>query len=83
MLWEMIVYFYMDWVNENYIYPSFHFKYQYFEWVKPFDSLGMHIVFFIMTISCLSIIFGYFFRVGSSFLFIGQLYIFLIDQSYY
>ena len=83
MLWEMIVYFYMDWINENYIYPSFHFKYQYFEWVKPFDSLGMHIVFFIMTISCLSIIFGYFYRVGSSFLFIGQLYIFLIDQSYY
>jgi hypothetical protein len=71
------------WVYQLYVAPKFFFPYYGFEWVKPFNAIGMYIVFGLMLLGSLGIIFGFFYRYSSTLFFILFTYVELIDKTNY
>ncbi len=71
------------WVYDLYIKPQFYFKYYGFEWVQPFDSVGMYTLFVIMAIAALLIMLGYKYRLATLLFFLSFTYVELIDKSNY
>jgi len=72
------------WVKACYLEPEFHFKYQYFEWVKPLDNItAMYGVVLLCAISALCIGVGFFYRIATVAFFILFTYLELLAQSWY
>tara|TARA_Y100000385_G_scaffold235419_1_gene249203 strand:- start:143 stop:1543 length:1401 start_codon:yes stop_codon:yes gene_type:complete len=71
------------WVEEFYINPVFYFNYLGFEWVKPLNSEGMWILFYLLLISTVFIAFGFLYRISIISYFLIFTYIELIDKTYY
>lgn len=73
----------LGWVNEQYIQPTFHFKYFGFEWVPHLPSPYIYIPFVLLIISALGVFLGFFYRISSIILFLSFTYIELLDLTYY
>jgi hypothetical protein len=71
------------WVDAVYVMPRFHFTYWGFEWIQPFDRVGMYIVFSIMALSALMIALGLFYRLAAILFFLAFTYVELIDVTTY
>ena len=58
MLYSIMRFYFMGWIEKVYILPGFHFKYYGFEWVP---KIGEHtyLLFFICAISSIMITIGY------------------------
>ena len=83
MFWEMSRYFYHNWIEELYIRQQFHFKYEWFTWIKPLSGDLMYLVFITLCICSIMIALGWFYRLTIT-VFCGlYLYVFLIDHAYY
>ncbi len=72
----------MGWVQDFYILPQFHFKYQGFEWVH---SLGIYtyLLFGIAILASIGVILGYKYRLSMLVFFLSFTYIELIDKTTY
>lgn len=73
----------MGWIEDSYITPTFHFTYQYFDWVRPFDTSTMYAIVAICGISALCIGLGLFYRFTSILFFVSFTYLELIEKSWY
>jgi hypothetical protein len=71
------------WVKDFYISPRFHFPFYGFEWVQPFNSTGMYIVYGCMLIAALFMALGLFYRIAVAVFFVCFCYAELIDKTYY
>jgi hypothetical protein len=71
------------WIDSTYVRPKFHFTYSGFEWVQPFGSAGMHLLFFAIAASALLIALGLFYRLSTVVFFLGFTYVELIDVTTY
>tara|TARA_B100001287_G_scaffold51633_1_gene40562 strand:- start:14587 stop:15975 length:1389 start_codon:yes stop_codon:yes gene_type:complete len=71
------------WVEEFYINPVFYFNYFGFEWIKPLDSNGMWILFYLLLLLTIFITFGFLYRLSIISYFLIFTYIELIDKTYY
>lgn len=74
---------YKGWIEACYIDPKFHFTYQYFEWIKPFDTTTMHIIVLFSSLSALCTGLGLFYRLTTPLFFISFTYLELIEKSWY
>lgn len=73
----------LGWIDDKYIKPSFHFHYQYFEWVEPLPAWGIYAVFGIQAMAAIGIVFGACFRISTILYFFSFTYIELLDKAYY
>ncbi|MGY6647682.1 HTTM domain-containing protein [Wenyingzhuangia sp. IMCC45574] len=82
MLFSLIRFIAMGWVEKFYILPNFHFTYYGFSWVK---SLGNYTygLFALAITACVGIIIGYRYRLSMLLFFLSFTYIELIDKTTY
>ncbi|MGY5353823.1 HTTM domain-containing protein [Wenyingzhuangia sp. IMCC45467] len=82
MLFSLIRFISMGWVEQFYILPKWHFTYYGFSWVK---TLGVYTygLFVIAIFSCIGIILGYQYRLSIVLFFLSFTYIELIDKTTY
>lgn len=71
------------WVHEQYIEPSFHFKYYGFEWVHVLPPWGMYAAFVSMAVLGLFIALGLRYRLSMVLYFLIFTYVEFIDVTYY
>jgi hypothetical protein len=71
------------WVVDLYIQPTYFFTYLGFDWIKPFDTMGMYILFSVLIASCVFISLGFLYRISTVVFFICFTYIELIDKTNY
>jgi hypothetical protein len=70
------------WIDFLYIEPTYHFSYQFFEWIKPI-GLFTYLIFFTCLLSALCVTLGYKYRISTSILFLTYTYIELMDKTTY
>ena len=70
------------WIDFLYLEPTYHFSYQYFEWIKPI-GFYTYLIFFTCMISALCVAIGYKYRISTSILFLTYTYIELMDKTTY
>ncbi|MDO6803134.1 HTTM domain-containing protein [Wenyingzhuangia sp. 1_MG-2023] len=82
MLVSLLRFISMDWVEQFYIAPQWHFTYYGFEWVQ---TLGVYTygLFALALFSCVGIILGYQYRISMLLFFLSFTYIELIDKTTY
>lgn len=83
MSFSMLRFLYNGWIEEAYINPSFHFTYQYFNWIQPFGITTMYLIVISSAIAALCIALGLFYRVATIYFFISFTYLELIEKSWY
>jgi hypothetical protein len=83
MLWEVYRYHYYDRIFRYYIAPQFFFPYELFPFLSPLPGPWMYFVFFIMGLSALGIMLGFFYRASALFFFLSYTYVFLLDKAQY
>ncbi len=83
MLISTVRFWLLDWIEDQYISPVFHFKYDGFEWVEPLGAAGMYAVFLVMGVSAIGIMLGAFYRFSAIVFFLTFTYVELIDKAYY
>lgn len=71
------------WIHELYIAPDYYFSYTGLDWVKPFEGVGMYLVFLIMFVSSAGIFLGLFYHLSSIIFFLTFTYVELIDKTNY
>lgn len=76
-------FWYLGWIEDQYIKPEFHFHYQGFEWVEPLPAFGMYLVFFVQGLAAIGIMLGAWYRLSAIVYFITFTYVELIDKAYY
>ena len=71
MFFEIVRYFHIGWVKDVYAKPEFHFKYEWFWWLRPLPEEVMYLLFGILGISGILIAAGHFYRLGTTLFFRG------------
>lgn len=71
------------WIYDLYVNPDFFFTFYGFDWVTPLGETGMYLLFLGMGLAALSIMLGYYYRVGIVFFFLAFTYVELIDKTNY
>jgi hypothetical protein len=70
-------------LTELYVKPSFHFTYQYFDWVHPLPGPGMYLLFVVLLGLSLALLVGFHYRIASFLFALGFTYFFLLEQTNY
>jgi hypothetical protein len=83
MLLSIIRFWWNGWITSVYVTPKFHFTYTGFDWVRPFGSFGMHLVFFVIGLAAFFILLGFIYRLAIVVFFIGFTYVELLDVTTY
>ncbi|MEQ8240693.1 MAG: HTTM domain-containing protein [Cyclobacteriaceae bacterium] len=83
MLFSCLRYMWMGWVDTQLVDPLLHFHYYGFDWIRPLPRAGMYGVFTLMSLSCLAIFLGWYYRLFSVVFFLCFTYVELIDITYY
>ena len=83
MAWHVWRYVSQGWVDHFYVIPKFHYTYYFFDWVRPWPGMGMHIQFYVMGAAAIGIILGLFYRLSAIIFFCSFTYIFLVESAWY
>lgn len=83
MLVSIIRFVLKGWIYELYVEPDYFFTYYGFDWVTPLGETGMYLLFFMMGLAALSVMLGYYYRVGIILFFLCFTYVELIDKTNY
>ncbi|MEO8761645.1 MAG: HTTM domain-containing protein [Bacteroidia bacterium] len=83
MLYSTIRFICKGWIADFYVQPKFHFTFYGFSWIHPFSEIGMYTLFFLMTISSLFIMLGFFYRIAIVTFLLSFTYVELIDKTFY
>ncbi len=71
------------WVSAFYIKPKFHFTFYGFDWVKPFDAIGMYTLFAVLILASIMVTIGLFYRIAITTFFLCFTYVELLDKTTY
>jgi hypothetical protein len=83
MLLSILRFWWRGWITSVYVQPKFHFTYMGFEWVHPFGSFGMHLLFVLLAVATIFIAIGLFYRWSMIFFFLAFTYVELLDVTTY
>jgi hypothetical protein len=73
----------LDWIEEHYTAPLFHFHYYGFEWIQPLGVTGMYAVHVLMLLGAVGMMLGAYYQLSALIFFITFTYTELIDVTYY
>ncbi len=71
------------WIEKLYVEPRYFFKFYWFEWVRPFDELGMYILLAVIIGSAAMVMLGFLYRIAIIMFFVSFTYLELIDATNY
>jgi Vitamin K-dependent gamma-carboxylase len=71
------------WVYAFYIKPKFHFTFYGFDWIKPFDAIGMYTLFAVLILASIMVTIGLFYRAAITAFFLCFTYVELLDKTTY
>ena len=71
------------WIERLYVEPKFFFKFYNFEWIEPFNAVGMYIVYAIIAVSAALVMLGLWYRIAIVVFFLAFTYTELIDVTNY
>ena len=80
---DVLRYFLHGWIERYYIFPTFHFTYFGFGWVRPWAGPGMYVHFAALGILALFIAAGIWYRASAALFFLGFAHVFLLEQAHY
>jgi vitamin K-dependent gamma-carboxylase len=80
---EAIRYLASGWIRAYYLDAPYLFKYMGFEWVEPLPFSAMVVLFCVLTVAGLAMAVGLFYRAATLVVFLGTLYVFLLDAAHY
>jgi vitamin K-dependent gamma-carboxylase len=83
LLWQMWKYFSTDLIYSDFIEPTHHFTWLWFDFVKPWPGQGMYIHFYVLAVAASCILVGFHYRLAAFVFWLGYTWVFLIDQCYY
>jgi len=83
MAFAILRLFLKGWVHEFYTLPAYHFTYPGFEWVRPLPSPWTECAIAATGLAAVGVALGWFYRLSSLALFVGLVYIELLDQTCY
>ncbi len=83
MLVSIIRFALNGWIYELYVKPDYFFTYYGFDWIAPLGETGMYLLFLGMGLAALSIMLGYYYRLGIVLFFLSFTYVELIDKTNY
>ncbi len=83
MTFSMLRFIYNGWIEAAYITPTFHFTYQYFDWVQPFSTGVMYAIVIGCAIAAFFMAIGLFYRAATVFFFLSFTYLELIEKTWY
>lgn len=83
MLVSIIRFALKGWIYELYLVPDYFFTYYGFDWVTPLGETGMYLLFWVMGLAALSVMLGYYYRIGIILFFLCFTYVELIDKTNY
>lgn len=83
LLWEVQRYLERDWIREYWVYPAYHFPYEWFPWVTPWDGHGMIVHFVVLGVFAFLMMVGLFYRVAALGVFLTFTYVFLLENAVY
>ena len=69
--------------SSSYVLSNFHFTYLGFGWIRPWPAAWMQVHFAVLGVLSLCLLFGLFYRLSATLLFLGLTYVFLLEQTYY
>ena len=82
MLYSIMRFYFMGWIEKVYIEPDFHFKYYGFEWIPELGEYS-YLLFFICAVTSIMITIGYKYRLAIVSFFICFTYIKLLEKTVY
>ena len=83
MLFSVLRFWYMGWIEDLYIKPEVHFPFFGWSFIKVLPGYGMYVVFGLMAVAALNILLGLFYRASAISYFTLFTYVELIDISTY
>jgi len=83
MCFSQLRFMWKGWIEDSYTSPEFHFTYQYFDWVRPFDLSTMYIIVGASALFALFVALGFFYRISTVLFFLSFTYLELIEKSWY
>ena len=83
MLWEVWRYFRNGWIERYFVEPTFHFKYDGFGWVEPWNEIGMRLHFTLLGVLAACIALGFCYRIAAPLFFLAFTYVVLLEQARY
>ena len=82
MCFSLFRFMYNGWIEDCYTTPI-HFTYQFFDWVRPFDTTTMYLIVSICGLSAFCIGLGFLYRISTIIFFFSFTYLELIEKSWY
>ncbi len=83
MVVEVVRFFALDWIREDFVAPPFHFTYLGFGWVRPWPGNGMYVHCALIGIAALGMALGWRYRVAAAVFTLGFAYVFLLEKARY
>ncbi len=83
MVFSVLRFWYLGWIEDHFINAQFTFKYYGFEWVQVLPPWGMYALHGAMLAGALGILLGWFYRLSALVFFLTFTYTELIDITYY
>ncbi|MBC7854667.1 MAG: HTTM domain-containing protein, partial [Pirellulaceae bacterium] len=83
LLWEVLRYFLIGWIDSLYLLPAFHFTYLGFGWVRPWPGDWLFLHFLMLGIAAAGLALGYRTRLSAAVLCVGWSYVLLLEKSAY
>ncbi len=83
MVFSVLRFWYLGWIEDHFINAQFTFKYYGFEWVQVLSPWGMYALHAAMLVGALGILLGWFYRLSALVFFLTFTYVELIDLTYY
>ncbi|MRI02185.1 HTTM domain-containing protein [Kriegella sp. EG-1] len=83
LCFSQLRFMFKGWIEACYTSTDFHFTYQYFDWIKPFDLYTMYIIVIASAVFALCIALGFLYRIASVLFFLSFTYLELIEKSWY
>lgn len=83
MLLSTIRFWLNGWISTQYVAPKYHFTFMGFDWVRPLNDAGMHLIFMGIALSALAVALGFWYRFAIVTFFLLFTYVELIDVTYY
>jgi len=80
-LWDVVKYFQHQYIEKYFVNVPLHFKYYFFEFVKPWPGDWIYLHFSLLGLAALAIAFGYFYRWATVIFFILYANFFFIDSA--
>jgi hypothetical protein len=83
MIFSVVRFMTLGWIEDHYLTPLFHFKYYGFEWVHVLSPFWMYTLHVLMLLGAVGVMLGLYYRISSVILFLSFTYTELIDLTYY